>query len=264
MNKTNILYFIIFFHLLLPSYGLGQLKTVHVFVALCDNEYQGIVPVPERLGNGEDADNNLYWGALYGIRTFFRNCQDWDLIETIQNSDSVIIERCIFQHHSQRVYLIADAYKGQEIKDTTLDFLQAASGAGKDSILLDIQSDTIYLPLSGQSDLIAYIGHNGLMDFRLNSYPQNFNTHKPEVIILACLSRDYFSAPLLHMGARPLLLTTGLMAPEAYTLEGALKGWIRQESKENIRLRAGRAYHEYQKCGLRAATNLFSYRLRDR
>lgn len=30
----------------------GQTKTIHVFVALCDNANQGVVPVPEGLGNG--------------------------------------------------------------------------------------------------------------------------------------------------------------------------------------------------------------------
>ena len=32
----------------------ADIKTVHVFVALCDNENQGIVPVPARLGNRTD------------------------------------------------------------------------------------------------------------------------------------------------------------------------------------------------------------------
>lgn len=36
-------------------------RIVHVLVALCDNEHQGIVPVPARLGNGEDPERNLYW-----------------------------------------------------------------------------------------------------------------------------------------------------------------------------------------------------------
>ena len=31
-------------------------RVVHVFVALADNENQGIVPVSPRLGNGEDAE----------------------------------------------------------------------------------------------------------------------------------------------------------------------------------------------------------------
>ena len=52
--------------------GAGvTLRTVHVFVALADNEHQGIVPVPAKLGNGEDPEHNLYWGSAYGVKTFF-------------------------------------------------------------------------------------------------------------------------------------------------------------------------------------------------
>ncbi|EDY21883.1 hypothetical protein CfE428DRAFT_0008 [Chthoniobacter flavus Ellin428] len=35
---------------------------IHVFVALADNATQGIVPVPAKIGNGDDAEHNLYWG----------------------------------------------------------------------------------------------------------------------------------------------------------------------------------------------------------
>jgi phage-related baseplate assembly protein len=58
--------------------------------------------------------------------------------------------------------------------------------------------------------------------------------------------------------SEPLLWTTGLMAPEAYTLKAALDGWARAESDESIRQRAAGAYDKYQKCGLRAALRLFS------
>ncbi len=47
------------------------LRTVHVFVALADNQHQGIVPIAAKLGNGEDAEHNLYWGSAYGVKTFF-------------------------------------------------------------------------------------------------------------------------------------------------------------------------------------------------
>ncbi|RYD88183.1 MAG: hypothetical protein EOP54_27665 [Sphingobacteriales bacterium] len=30
----------------------ADVKVIHVFVALCDNKYQGIVPVPKAIGNG--------------------------------------------------------------------------------------------------------------------------------------------------------------------------------------------------------------------
>ena len=57
-------------------------------------------------------------------------------------------------------------------------------------------------------------------------------------------------------GAYPLVWTTGLMAPEAYTLKSALDGWIAGENGEEIRDRAAGAYDKYQKCGVRAAHRL--------
>ncbi len=53
-------------------------RTVHVFVALADNQHQGIVPVPARLGNGDDPEHNLYWGSAYGVKTFF--CTECGLV----------------------------------------------------------------------------------------------------------------------------------------------------------------------------------------
>ncbi len=52
-------------------------RTVYVIVALCDNESQGIVPVSRVLGNGDDPGNNLYWGAMYGVRTFLCKSRNW-------------------------------------------------------------------------------------------------------------------------------------------------------------------------------------------
>lgn len=42
-----------------------ELRTIHVFVALCDNVNQGIVHVPEKIGNGQDPKSNLYWKNYY-------------------------------------------------------------------------------------------------------------------------------------------------------------------------------------------------------
>jgi len=49
----------------------------HIFVALCDNKYQGIVPVPAFLGNGQDGKENLYWGAASGVRSWFTAKKGW-------------------------------------------------------------------------------------------------------------------------------------------------------------------------------------------
>src|SRR6187431_1637732 len=72
-------------------------KTIHIFVALCDNKYQGIVPVPAKIGNGQDAFNNLYWGCGFGIRTYFKNSSEWKLVKS-QKIDSILMERIVFKH----------------------------------------------------------------------------------------------------------------------------------------------------------------------
>jgi hypothetical protein len=95
------------------------------------------------------------------------------------------------------------------------------------------------------------------MDFRLPFLPKKKNENHRDAIILACASKQYFGEALRTAGAYPLLWTTNLMAPEAYTLKSALDGWTAGESNEQIRERAAAAYDKFQKCGLRGALRLF-------
>lgn len=234
--------------------AVNSIPVIHVFVALADNVNQGIVPVSATLGNGDNAKTNLYWGAAFGIRTFFSRNRDWELLSVTTNPSASIIERCIFKHRRTSLLLVADAYRGKEIAQTTMDFLEAAAGKPGEQLKAgDVQFHT-----GGSANLVAYIGHNGLMDFKLNSHPQRRDDRQRRAIILACASKQYFSSALEQGGATPLLWTTNLMAPEAYVLSAAIDGWIKKESDEQIRLRAADAYHKYQKCGVRAARRLFA------
>ena len=117
-------------------------RIIHVLVALCDNEHQGIVPVSARLGNGEDLQGNLYWGAAYGVKAFFAKSSDWKLIEQTQNPSSAVLERCIFKNKNAAVYLIADAYRGAEIKRALVDLFDYASGGSIDAIPADDYFET--------------------------------------------------------------------------------------------------------------------------
>ena len=233
---------------------VNSIPVIHVFVALADNVNQGIVPVPASLGNGDNAAGNLYWGAAFGIRTFFSRNKDWQLISVTSNPNASILERCIFKHRHTSSLLIADAYRGKEISQATSDFLEAAAGKPGENLKVgDVQFHT-----GGSADLVAYIGHNGLMDFKLNSHPKRRDDRQRRAIILACASKQYFSPALQETGATPLLWTTNLMAPEAYVLSAAIDGWMKKESDEQIRLRAADAYHKYQHCGVKAARGLFA------
>ncbi|MCD4820334.1 MAG: hypothetical protein K8S23_16775 [Candidatus Cloacimonetes bacterium] len=229
-----------------------NIRTVHIFVALCDNVNQGIVPVPAFMGNGKDTKQNLYWGLAGGVKTYFKNSKEWRLIKTIRKPKNEILERVIFKHKTSNVYLLADAYDGAEIKQTIIDFFKASSG----DFSTTIKIDSLKINFGGNSNLISYIGHDGLMDFNLDiNFKQN-NTKKRDAIILACISKRFFAFNLKQTGANPLVWTTGLMAPEAYTLKWALDGWVLNESDKQIRERAAQAYNKYQKCGIKASRNL--------
>lgn len=226
-------------------------KTIHIFVALCDNKYQGIVPVPEKIGNGQDPDNNLYWGCAFGVRSYFKKSKEWKFVES-RKLNSEKLERIIFKHTTKNYYLVADAYDGKFIKESTVDFLNSSSGTTKDT--LKIGKTTI--GIAGNSELLAYVGHDGLMDFKLTKTFENTDQIKRNVIVLACYSKNYFSPHLAKANVNPLVWTTNLMAPEAYTLHDAISGYLNKETNEQIRTRAAKAYSKYQKCSEKAAINL--------
>src|SRR5688572_22804615 len=63
LKKMNICSIILLYITLVISFGMPikedpkqppEAQVIHIFVALCDNKYQGIVPVPAKIGNGQD------------------------------------------------------------------------------------------------------------------------------------------------------------------------------------------------------------------
>lgn len=225
-----------------------------MLVALCDNLHQGIEPVPKGIGNGQDPANNLYWGCDYGVKAFFKNLTAWKLVATIKNPAPHILERCIFKQDAFKSYMVADAYDGACIKNTVADLCNASAGAINETAIY--AGDT--LGILGNANMIAYIGHEGLMDVSLDSVPAKRDNRKRDAIILACESKQYWANILHKTGAKPLLWTTELMCPEAYTLDAAVTGWLNNQTDAQIHQRASEAYGKYQKCSVKAAEKLLA------
>ena len=144
------------------------------------------------------------------------------------------------------------------MREAVTDFLSAASGLNSQSLVVSNKQMPVKIMIAGAADLVVYVGHDAFMDFQINPI-LSANTAKPRAaIVLACASKQFFTPYLKNARATPLLWTTGLMAPEAYTLKAALDGWIANEDSESVRKRAPQAYDKYQHCGLRAAQHLFA------
>jgi hypothetical protein len=239
-----------------PTENIAKIKNsakiIHVLVALCDNENQGIVPVPAFLGNGEDTVKNLYWGAMYGVKTYFSKSKSWTKLDTIANPKENVLERIVFKHKTQNVYLVADAYKGSKMRETIDDFFSATTGEKLENVKVGNET----LQILGSANLVTFIGHNGLMDFKFERELIKKDEVQRDAIILACASRNYFAEHLKKTNAQPLVWTSNLMAPESYILHDALDGWIIGETNVQIQTRAAAAYAKYQKISLKSAQKL--------
>ncbi len=112
-------------------------------------------------------------------------------------------------------------------------------------------------------DLVIFVGHNALMDqdISLPSLPTDLKArnkkHSIKAAVIACKSKQYFTDPLTKLGAEPYVMTRGLMAPEAYVIEGVLNAWVKGKDASHARRLAAQKYAAYQKIPLKNANWLF-------
>ena len=135
-----------------------------------------------------------------------RASADWRLTRTDKNPSPEVLERAVFAHRSGRRELIAQVYRGSAIKACITAFFAA------------LASDE---PRQ-QTPLVAYLGHNGLMDFPLPAEATARRGPGRQAIVLCCASAEYFTPHLEKVGATPLLTTTQLMYPGGFLLRAAV------------------------------------------
>lgn len=230
-------------------------KRIHVFVALCDNESQGIVPVGEKIGNGDDPESNLYWGCSDGLKSYFSNSSRWKLLSKQKGLSDQILRRYLFEHKATGGILVADAYRGSDIKACLRDFLAAAEGSLEAPVEVAGHGE---LAFGGRAELVAYIGHNGLMEHSIEAKRDDAKKAERDAVVLACVSNSYFGERLSKAGARPVLMTDQLMYPGSFALHEGLEVWFRGGTRKEIREAAAKAMAKNQKISVRAARGIFS------
>lgn len=221
-------------------------KRIHVVVALCDNESQGIQKVGARIGDGDKPDDNLYWGCSDGLREWFKKSPNWRLTDVAKadlktTPGAKILRTLTFEHKTTGAILTAEAWRGLNIYQATERYFEKLIESGDDA-----------------PDLVAYIGHNGLMDFGIPKNLETINTKPKDSIVLCCISDRFFEKQLAKRQVTPVLMTDQLMYPGAFLLEAALEGWLKGEAPEKLRDRAAAAYQKNQKISFRAARGIFS------
>jgi len=243
-----------------PAESARDFKVIHIYVALCDNASQGIAPVPAKIGNGEDPANNLYWGCTDGARSYFTQSKRWKRLSAGKAAGQpAILERLVFQHKKTKAILVVDAWRGSEIKPCLQQFRQSMSGQYFESFALKDAKGPHQINLGGGADFLAFIGHNGLMEFSLTALDANpHRTQSVDVAVLCCQSNRFFAKHVVPAKVRPVVMTDSNMYPGAFILHDALEGWFAKESLKQIRLRAAKAYAKNQKISIKGALTVFS------
>jgi len=248
--RSICLFSVLFFTVLPSSAATAPNTHIYVIVSLVDNVSQGIEPVPAKIGNGDDPHNNLYWGALYGVKTFLSKADGWRKLGCEQNISDTILERCQFAW-KDNLTVIADAYRGSRIDQAMLDFMQQAATP----------------PNAAEREMVVFIGHDGLMDEQnlpiIDRFPKHAG-HDKQAVVLACMSDEYFSEYLLAAGSKPVVTTFSFMAPEAYVLEAVARGFANQASEAELRSSAGAAYAKYQRISAKAGKSVFGAKMQSR
>jgi len=231
----------------------------HVLVPLCDNEHQGIVPTSPSIGNGLDIKRNLYWATSKGMKRFFKELPDWKLVSSTLDPDSNILERVVFFkkfNNGAEVYLVADAYRGDRMPACLDDYFNALSSHKNETIIVDKDTIGIY----GRADLVAFNGHNGLMDEETTYYKARSNAKVKDAVSISCISGDYFKQNYEATRSYPLVHTTNLLYPGAFILEGILNQWATLKDAASCKVGAGKGYYKHKpKSGPNGSQNLFEY-----
>ncbi len=239
----------------------GKPLVAHVVVPLCSN--QQIDCGAPWAGRPADLDKNLYWGAIFGVRTWMeRPRSDWQLV-SVAGAEGPRLERRVYRRwvsgapfgKSEKVeqLVVFDAIHGNRIDDAVRLFWTSATEGGS-LVFADAGTTRTERVL-----VAGYTGHNRMLDgLTLPSAPPAEKRDPRATFVLACLSERTFGAPLRAAGVPIFLTTTALVAPEAYLTDAVLHAIGDGRDPAGVREQAIASYVVWQKLTRATAGSMFS------
>ncbi len=240
----------------------GKPVVASVYVALCDNDSQGIVPVKnKKICVGDDPDNNLYWASSGGLWGHTRT-RGWKRVLVEKHPTPSIAVRAVWKKRfspggrlrsagvakSFDIYLVGIAYRGERIRQTMVDYLKAINR--DEAAVLPLREGRT-IEAGGKSHIVGWVGHDYFMDEPnvpgLIAETRGESTLEKGVFGLACISDEYFRPGVERPNVHILALNTHLTFPSAFTVLGILRGVAAGKDLKGIHREAVRAFAEGQK-----------------
>ena len=216
----------------------GKTLVVEVHVPLCDNTI--IACGNAKLGDGNNPATNLYWSTTPGFGQWFqRKGSGWTRvsIEKKDTGDKDVLEK----HTYRRTITTPAAWRKRGVgKQYTLEVVvRAWRGSAIDRALAAYAADVSGKGTNAQ--LVAFVGHNRLMDLDEFTWPTPGKEVKGAIAI-ACDTAPYMKKQVSAATRVPLLMTSDLLFANAAPLEAAVLAFARGGGYAQIRKDAATAY----------------------
>lgn len=221
----------------------GRPLVVQVHVPLCERTI--IACGNDRLGDGDNPRTNLYWATTEGFLGWFgRKRSGWTQVlaatgDAIGEPDVLDLRvwrrtvpaparwRAAGAPRAVTVYVVAQAWRGTAIDRALARYADDLYGAHAQAIALP---DGTSLAAGGGAHVVAYVGHNRLMDLMRFSWADaaaRGDGVSRGVIAIACHTAPYMQDVVPGPHQVPLVLTRDYLLASAAALEGAVVAFAR-------------------------------------
>lgn len=236
----------------------GKPLVAEVHVPLCDNTI--IRCGNAKLGDGEHPETNLYWATTPGFgRWFARRGGGWQRVQlaSADTGDPDVLAAHVYRRTVRaspawrkagaparfEVAVVVRAWRGTAIDRALAAYARDASGGPARTVAL---ADGTTLAAGGAAQLVAWVGHNRLMDLDTFAWPEPAATAQGTIAI-ACHTAAYMADVVPGASRVPLLMTRDFLFANAAPLEAAVLAFARGDGYARIRADAAAAYAGVQK-----------------
>ncbi len=248
----------------------GKPLVVEVHVPLCESTI--IACGNKKLGDGDNPDTNLYWSTTPGFGEWFaRRGSGWKrmLKQTAATSgDADILAVHVYRRSvttpaawkkrgapaKLEIDIVVHGWRGTAIDRALAAYAADVSGSVARTLTLD---DGSTLNAGGAAQIVAWVGHNRLMDLESFQWPTP-GTMTKGAIAIACHTAAYMEESVPSATRVPLLMTRDFLFANAAPLEATVLAFAGGGNYAKIRLDAATAYAGVQKREVRQVFGAFT------
>jgi hypothetical protein len=250
----------------------GRPLVVQVHVPLCDNDV--LACGNARLGDGDRPEHNLYWATSEGVLGWLgRRGGGWTQVLVADGKvigEPEVLDLRVWRRDvatpaawqragvgkRYRLYLVTAAWRGESIARAFERYADDLYGLTRQRLVL---ADGTTIAAGGDAHLVAYVGHNHLMDLAGFDWGARKGDATPRgMIAIACHTAVYMQDRVPGPTRAPLLLTRDFLYANAAALEGTVLAFASGGNYAAIRRGAAVTYAAGGKKDVKRVQGAFS------